>query len=393
MIEIKRLLSISFFTNLSISILWTGLPILLYTMTESLIVSSALFITASVARIVAAFISGYFIDNHSNKKIMIISLSIMMTISLFILMFLIYEWFIGLFLIMIVYQFFGQITALSKNIWYRDLVNKENLVQAISKMSSYDMSSKTIGFTLGPLIFSLINEYTVLINSLLLMIVIIMVFNIHNDAIKPVKNTSSVINQYISSMRYIFNNRILFNYAVISIFIGIIGPTLLSLATYIIGERYNLTEEVSIFWLSSGVGVVISNLFLSKVRKTFVGSNLYFILAFITYSIGIFIFTNASTYVIFIIGFTMFTLGGPLIMNVVQTNIFINTDGKIKGKIIGVIQALSDFGTLITIVFSWIIIERFTIDLLLYYLFILSIVTIITLYITFKKFTEKRFLN
>lgn len=379
--KINKLLYLSFINNFSISILWTGLPVLLYMMTESLMASSALFVTASISRVIASFFSGYFIDRYSNKYIMALCITIMIFSSVLIYTFLLQELFVPLFTAMIIYQFFGSITATSKNIWYRGMIDDSKMVQSISRMSTYDMSSKTIGFTVGPLIFSLIGGHTVLINILLLIISLIFVGSIKKDNIE-VTEKSSILKQYKSAFEFLINNRRVYLYALVSIMIGIIGPTLLSLATFIIAERYDLIEGISLFWLVSGISVVLSNIVLSRVNKTFIGSRLYFVILFLFYCVGIMTLTVAGNYIIFIVGFAMFTLGGPFVMNVVQSNIFINTDNKIKGKVIGIIQSSSDLGTLVTVVMSWWIVEYSNINYFLYYLSVMAIAMYILFFYT-----------
>lgn len=372
----RKLLYSTFLSIFSTSLIWTGLPLLLYLITDSHIISSALFVTSSVARILAAFTSGYFIDRFSNKKIMLISIIIMMMTSVLIYYFVIQESFVFLFTFMIVYQFFGSISALSKNIWYRSLINDDEMIQAISTMSTYDKSAKTIGFTLGPLFFTVLHEHTIILNFFFLIFALLFIIKIKTDTSQD-RNISSIWAQYSEAFLFIIKQKNILLYASVSILVGIIGPTLLSMATYIIGERYQITDEISIFWLVSGIGVILSNIFLSKINKSFFGTSLFFIIFFVLYCGGLLILSFSTYYIFFIICFAMFTLGGPFVMNVIQANLFIHTSKTLKGKVIGLIQSASDFGTLITIVLSWWIIEVGNINYFLYCLVGLSFIMFI----------------
>ena len=368
------------------SFTWTGLPALLFLQTGSAIFSSLLFVSASFARIIAALFGGYLIDQISSKKITILSLLInILSISLLYICVLVEAYTVS-FLFMIVIQFFGSVYSMSKNIWYRSLVSKDGLVQAIAKMNSYEMSSKTVGFTIGPLIFTLLEVESLILNMLFTLVALILILNIPFEQIRQKVTSLSKWQAFQEASLFIKMHPTLKSFSIVTVLNGIIAPTLLSMATVILIGRYSISPtELSYFWLISGGGVIIANIILAKYNVTNFGYLYYKILVILSLIGGLVLVAIAPSYLVFLIGYVLMTFSTPLMMNIIKAEIFKEAQQQLRGKVMSLIQASADLGTLVMIMISWLIIEYGYIN---YFLWLLVSLGILQVYIFLKQYKQ-----
>lgn len=340
------------------SFTWTGLPALLFLQTGSAIFSSLLFISASFARIVAALVGGYLVDRVSSKKITIISLLINGVSIVLLYLCVEAEAYIISFLFMIVIQFFGSVFSMSKNIWYRSLVVKGGLVQAIAKMNSYEMSSKTLGFTIGPLIFAFLKVESLLLNMIFTLIALILILNIPFKQVEQKIVTSSKWRAFQEAARFIKKHPTLNSFTIVTVLNGIIAPTLLSMATAIILGRYSISASaLSYFWLVAGTGVIVANMILTKYDLNQLAFSSYQFLITLLLVGGLSIVAIAPNFILFLVGYVCMTFSTPLMMNIIKAEIFKEAQLELRGKIMSLIQASADLGTLLMIIISGVIIE------------------------------------
>lgn len=365
---------------------WTGLPALLYLKTGSIIFSSLFFVSASIARILASLFAGYLVDQMSSKRLTLISLLGANGGLILLLVFLVLDQYLVGFLLMMGIQFLSSVYSMSKAIWYRTLLHKDQLIQGISKMNSFEMTSKTLGFTLGPVIFLWLNLGSLALNSILALIAAFLILKIPYSEISHGHKSQSVISDWKQALTLIKENSLLKNYAFVTFLNGIIVPTLLSMATVVLVERYNSTStNLSLFWLFSGLGVIVANMFMTRLDIKKWPLKRYAFIIIITMTGGLITLTIAPKYNLFLLGFLALTFSGPMIMNVLKAELFRLTEGKSRGKILSLIQAGSDFGTLVMILISWVVIDHGYINIFLVGLTFLSVLLITVFLIQIKQ--------
>ena len=382
----KRINWASAINIFGMSLTWTGLPALLYLQTGSVMFSSLLFVAASFARIIAALFGGYLVDQISSKKITLASLLInVFTIFLLYICVLTESFYISFFF-MIIIQFFGSVYSMSKNNWYRSLTSKDELIVAISKMNSYEMTAKTVGFTVGPLIFALLESESLLLNIGFTLIAFLLIVNIPFQHVVSKTVLQSKWKAFREASEFITTHPTLKSFSIVTVLNGIIAPTLLSMATVILIERYNIgPSELSSFWLVSGGGVIAANFILAKSNVTKWSYSYYKMLLIVLLIGGLLSVTLAPSYLFFLFGYVCMTFATPLMLNIIKAEIFKEAKVELRGKIMSLIQASTDLGTLFMILISWGIVKYGYIN---YFLWLLVALGVVQLIIFLKQYKQ-----
>ncbi|WP_231314975.1 hypothetical protein [Neobacillus sedimentimangrovi] len=152
-------------------------------------------------------------------------------------------------------QVFGTISLANQNIWFSSIVEKKQLTKELSSRNSWVLTSKTIGFTTGPLLFQFLEQFTVLINILELSIK-------ENRTLKSKQQLSLDMEEF----KYVTKNKILRNYNFVSLIDGFITPLVINLSVFVLNDFFKVSSEiVSLYWLLGGIGSIAGNLILSVI--------------------------------------------------------------------------------------------------------------------------------
>ncbi|XYR59879.1 MFS transporter [Bacillus amyloliquefaciens] len=339
------------------SIVWTGLPLYAYSITGSFLYTSSLFFTTAIARIIATFLGGYLADVSSSKKIMIRCLSINWICYLFLFSGLFFKFTWIIFPVMLISQGLSTISNMNQNLWFNSLCSKETLASEISGRNSWFLVSKTTGFSLGPLIYNYLNAYSLLINLVTIIFAISLISSIKNKGYVSVARKKDNI---FNSFKEVYRNQLLKRLNIIEILNGLTFPVLTSLSIYILQKNLDASSiTISSFWFIGGVGAVVANIALSRLKLFKLKYVYLFVISFSLIIGGLMLMTVANVPLVYLIGFSLFTLGTPIINNLLRSKVFIHAPKDMKGKITSVITSSSDLGTVLALSISWIIVEKF----------------------------------
>src|SRR5699024_11043449 len=118
-----------------------------------------------------------------------------------------------------------------------------DLAKSISKKNTYTMSCKTIGFTLGPLIFSLLNSYAIIMEAITFLISCIITIRMKTSHQIDTQNN----NAEWFSIRYLVNiikDSTLLNFLFTYALGGMIGPVVISLSIYTLESHFEVNDSL-----------------------------------------------------------------------------------------------------------------------------------------------------
>ncbi|MFC3882381.1 MFS transporter [Bacillus songklensis] len=373
--------------NLGNAITWTGLPILALELTGSYIFTGVLYYTETISRILVTIFGGSIIDKLSKKLILKLCL-----LSNFFLMILIYlvilnHLFFLLFPFMIISQSLGALAYLAEDTWYKQINEKQNLVQKIGKLNTYVMTTKTLGFTLGPLIFGLLGTHALILDALTFLISFYLVKLISYTSLKG-SSRQGTVNDFLFRYRNILSNGLINKYLIVAALGGMITPVITSLSIFILKDIYNISDtNLSLFWLVAGIGAVTSNFAISRYKMTDLSNTVLLLLSVSLIVGGIFLMTISPNPFIYIIGFTLLTLGNPIINNMLSFQAFKSSEGQEKGSVNGLMIGMYDIGTLIFMPLSWSLLNKFGVTWTCLTILIIALVRILIFYYPLRNIT------
>src|SRR5699024_2229525 len=139
---------------------------------------------------------------------------------------------------------------------------------------------------------------------------------------------------------------------------GMIGPVVISLSIYTLESHFEVNDSlISLFWLIGGLGVIISNILLTKSNLLSLSKLTLYLLSLALISGGIIIMGVSSNPIYYIIGFSLMTFGNPIINTLLSAQAFKAIPQNSKAKIMGVMEASSEIGTLLFMAISWLLIS------------------------------------
>lgn len=375
----NRLITISTIDILGTALTWTGLPVFMFNLTHSYMYTVSLYATGTISGILSSLYSGYLVDRYSKKTLMLNSLQVNFILIIILYFSILKGFYWMVFPVMIISQCLGAVSLVSQDIWFNSIINKENLTKEISRKNSWIMTAKTIGFTTGPLVFGILGIYAILFDALTFGVSALLLSKINYTSIQS--KQSSSLQSILKAFIRVISHQYLRTLWIVSIFDGIITPTILSLSTYILKEQYNATDEIiSGFWLVGGIASVFSNVFLLK-SKILQYRKVYLILISIIFITGgLIIMSSAQTWVIYLLGFLFLTLGNPLVFNLLRTEVFLSAPIEMKGKITTLMNSSGDFASLAALSISWFFISNYGILKLLLLLAGISLIRIFTFF-------------
>jgi MFS family permease len=375
----KRLVVLGTTNNLASAIIWSGLPIFAYQVTGSAFYTGALFVTASVSRAIMTIFGGYWVDKYSKKTLMNIGLFLNTLFYLLLFISFITSFHYSILILMLMVQGMGSVINISQNIWFNSLFSSEELTKKISGKNTFIMTSKTIGFALGPLVFSLFGSYTILFIALLTMICYLISLKFPNN---PVLNErrGSKFTEIFTTISYVIKHKIHRSFLLVELINGAINPVVISISVFVLEEQFkSSTGILSTFWLIGGVGAIAGNLILSKFNIKKLRLITLFLLTNIIITGGIFLMAVSPNQLLYIVGFTILTLGNPMIINLVRSENFSLSPDNMKGKINSVANLCNDIGTLFVFAFIWSMVFHLGYKITLVFLSCLSLARIIML--------------
>jgi len=384
---VNRLILVDTINTLGTAITWTGLPIFALNLTGSFLYAGSLYLTETIAGIISTIVSGHFIDKVSSKKMIFTSffLNCFVMITLFSLLSF-KHFIIFLFPLMILSQSLGHFANLCLEVWFRDLTIKDpniGLARAISKKNTFTTTCKTVGFTIGPLIFGILSSYAILIDSASFLVCAFLIMRF--DEKIQIEHSHDTAWFSLAYLKRTLKDKILRIYFFSHLLGGMIGPVMTSLSVYILEGHFKVADfEISIFWLVGGIFVILSNMILSRSSLLFASKVfLYFLTVFLVCG-GIVMMGASLNWIFFIVGFAIMTMGNPVINNLLSAETFKAIPQYEKGKVMGVMEASADLGTLSFMIISWGLIETFGIFITCMIIAIMAILRITLFYSSFK---------
>jgi len=364
---VNLLVALSTINSFGSALTWTGLPILAFYLTGSPLFTSFLFITSSIARIVTTFFGGYYVDKY--KKITIMIICIVGSIFTFSFLYLAIkqELFYLLVPLMVLNGLFGSANALAQNIWMNKLIEGDNLVKHISARNSWFLSAKTLGFGLGPVFFKLFMANALLFDLAtyvisLGIVLFIQKYYVKDETIDAIsdRNPTKILNQLKESFVSVWKSKTLSELSILETINGMITPIIISVSVFVLDLRYDASTAVfSGFWIIGGIGSILANMLLSKV-DVYKWSKLQLLITSNALIVGgLIMMTVSPVPIYYLIGFSLFTFGTPIINNLLRAEIFIKAPKHMKAKYKSITIALSDISKLIFIPISYLIIDKF----------------------------------
>ncbi|WP_374717461.1 MFS transporter [Neobacillus sp.] len=280
-----------------------------------------------------------------------------------------------LFPLILLTQVFGTISLVNQNIWFSSIVEKKQLTKELSSRNSWVLTSKTIGFTTGPLLFQFLEQFTVLINILEIGLSCVLILSIkENRTLKSKQQLSLDMEEF----KYVTKNKILRNYNFVSLIDGFITPLVINLSVFVLNDFFKVSSEiVSLYWLLGGIGSIAGNLILSKSNILERSPQFLAFYSFVFLTGGIFLMWVSKNVWLYLIGFLLFTVGNPLINTIIRSHVFNLSDSKYKGRSSAVLTFSNDIGALFILITSNFLIYSSGIHIILLGLVCFSLIKII----------------
>lgn len=362
----KRLILAATLDTLGTAITWTGLPVFAFNLTGSYLFAGSLYLTGSVSRILMTIFGGSIIDQFSKKKITMISLLLNALIMIGIYTGILSEQFYFLFPLMILSQCLGSISNISQDVWFNSVVDPEVLARTMSARNSFVLTSKTIGFTAGPMIFVWMGAHALLLDAFSFLICLMILWGVtYGDQVQsvPTSVSKSLTQGLKASFVEVFKSPPLRSFSSVLALDGVITPTVISLSIYVLHERYHAPDEaLSIFWFAGGVGAVAANMILARMKVLEWSKVRMVLISLLMTAGGLLIMLLATHWGGYIGGFLMLTLGNPLMNNLSRSEIFLHAKPEMKGKMTGITGSFMDLGTLTAISVTGIILDDVNIE-------------------------------
>ncbi|GAC41967.1 MFS transporter [Paenibacillus popilliae] len=381
--KLRSLIRISVIDIFGTAITWTGLPVFAYSLTHSSIYTSALFVTSSLASIISALFSGYYVDRYSWKKVSFTATTINAFILLLLFYFIENNTFGVIFPLMIVSQCLGSFANAGLDLWFNTISN--HLERDISSKNIWNMTAKTIGFTMGPILFVWLGAFTLFVDAISFFIASFFILRLSLDVQVKKNPTEGLFRALKSSVSNVFtshNLRTLFYVACVN---GAMIPVLISQSVFILQENFEASSYViSMFWLVGGVGMVFSNYILATTRVFSLSNKMLIMISTLTSSGGFVLMISSTHWITYILGFMFITLGNPIIFNLMRVMVFHEARNEMKGKVSAIINSSVEISTLIFLAFSWSLLDLGT-DYFLGSLIVLSLIRLLMFFKILQK--------
>ncbi|WP_179877641.1 MFS transporter [Bacillus pseudomycoides] len=381
----NRLILVQIINTFGNAVTWTGLPVYAFFLTKSYLFTSVLFIASSIANIIMNLAGGYLVDKYSRKKLLLISLILSFLISILIYLVIVFKVYFLLFPLTILSQLFGSLILMSQNIWFNSIVPKDILAQEISRRGSWIMTARTVGFSIGPILFTKLEMNAIIIDALTFLIAVLLIFNVEYINSNKVKKNTSYLS-LVSTFREIWGINILRTYMFIYLLRGLTEIITINISIYILNAEYHAESfQISLFWLSGGIGGILVNMILSRVdfEKTSKYKLMYISLLLSVGGILVMIFSNL--WWVYTIGFLLTTFGNPILNNLLRADLYINSPSDMKGKTDGVMNAIQQLGNFSILIISGSLFFQKGVYILLWTIVILSALRIILFFRNWKK--------
>ena len=345
---------------------WTGLPIYAFLVTGSPLFTSVLFITSAISNIITTIFGGYIVDKFDKMKIMLVSYISSILIFIALLLSLQFEMFYLLVPLVIINAMFSSTSGIAQNIWINSLVDSKKLVQQLSARNSLFLTAKTLGFAMGPFLFSILMEKALLLDILTYFVcLLILIYMNSSNQTQHIKTNSAnkpkkAMTQLVSSFKFVMKDKVLRQLSLLEAVNGMITPTIISVSVYILDIRYDASTLIfSAFWIIGGVGAMLGNLLLSKINVyEWKKLNINLLNNFLVVG-GVAIMTLSNNEIGYLVGFSLFTFGTPIMNNLLRAEIFSQAPTEMKAQYKGITLALSDLCKLIFLPLAYLIIDQY----------------------------------
>ncbi|MGG5741755.1 MULTISPECIES: MFS transporter [Bacillus cereus group] len=361
MVQYKnRLICADTLNTLGTAITWSGLPMFAFLSTGSYFFTGALYFTGTIAGILVGAFGSQLIDRYSPKKVTLTALMLNIIVVLLLYLGLTKEYFVLLIPVTIISQYLGALTSLSQKTWYNSLYKKDNLLKLMGQRSGWIVTAKTLGFTLGPLIFTTLNTNAILIDALSFFICFVCLINIPIKDALPKKDEKNRKKRPFEGLKALAFNSNVRPFSIIFFLEGMIMPIIMSTSIYALTKEFHFdSRDITLFWLIGGIGSILSNYFLvgSKLFTKNIFKGLF--ISGTLMSLGILIMTFTSNSVVYLCSFSFVTLTSPLLSTLSEKEAFIRIPDGDQAKTLGGLLSLSQIGTLLIMLISTLIVENF----------------------------------
>lgn len=328
------------------ALIWTGLPLYFFNETGSYFYAGSMYLIGGISVILSNFVSGYLHNRLSNYSLRIY-LMILFFISCASYLALNNRMYTYMFFLMLIFQFFinalSFILESSFNLHLSSQAHKD-----IAYRNVFLLTAKTIGFFMGPILFSYIESPIYIWISLLFLALIIV----------------ELKHPLIDNMRFesiTFKNLKLIKllplkYSLVVLVDGMFFPVIMNYSFIILKEKFGAEDSIiSFYWLLGGVSVIISNYILKKVDIETVKSNIFHVLIVLVIGLLTMYFATSSYWYLF--GFFLLSFINPVFMSVIKSYFLIYFEPKNRSIALAYINTFNELGTIFLITFTIILLD------------------------------------
>lgn len=341
------------------SLTWAGLPLYTAQWSGNFKHVSLLFICETLGGLLFTLWGGKLSDHFSRKKLSIYG-PLTSGLSLFVLLAVAtfcpgQVW--PFYVVGLVNAILGSLSSVSQSLWYNSVSQNFNpeLETILSKKNALLITAKTVGFTLGPLLYLTVGKWALAIDGLLSLIEAGLLTSA--DEIKSAPSSEKKIDPITTQglWPYLKQHKKLWPLIGIQALSGALSLPVLQMALSSLAQKSAPKSLLSLFWLLASLGSFCSNQLMirTKLHQKFSKFSI-FLVSNLLLMLGLIFLSGAQTPWAVITLFPLYTLTNPVINNLATAELYRQVAGPWEGRLSGVSFALGDASALgVLLLFSF----------------------------------------
>jgi MFS family permease len=342
-------------------------PWLAYTLTKSAFKLSLIGTLQFTPMLLFALFAGVLVDKFSKKKILIVTQSASLIITL-ILALLVWTKNIQYWHIVVLATALGFVNVLdmpTRQAFIIELVGREDLMNAIALNSSVFNMTRIIGPALAGVLMGYAGiSVCFFINSISFAAVVIsLIFFIQpNETAKRIPKNGKLLTNIIDGLKYIYKSEILFSTIFVVTIVGTFAMNLNVLVPVFAKEVLKLQEAGFGFLMSiSGIGSFLGAMLVASISKSGSKKLIQFILFAIPVAIGLFLTGTglAQSYLLTGVGLALSGLTFVSFISTANSTMQLNSSDEFRGRVMSVYSLVFAGSTPIGNLYAGVITEHF----------------------------------
>lgn len=338
--DLNKVILASAISSFGASLTWTGLPVFVYNSTGNSDDFSTLFMTSTLAGALFTIIGGQLAD-RVNRKFVTMICSLISAISVFSLYFFIDSKGSQAYLIVaMISSLVAALQVSSLSAWHSDIMDSlpECNGVLIAKKNAIMMTAKLLGMGLGPILYTYLGKRALIIDSGTVLFEVGILLFVANY--QKIKVSGKKLGRLLWDAKKV-------NLLFISTLSGLLSLPIINMGLKVLGDLHEASaEQISTFWLIGAIGSLCSNTIMSRGYFKNISSQKQMIIGSFLMGMSYLTMGMSSSAGLFIICFSMHTLGNPIFNNVIGRNIIQTVSSEERGRFLSLTYSFQDFSIL-----------------------------------------------